>query len=52
MLRFCTVALSCRKWLSYKNQPNDLLYKFMDWFLYYRDLNHERVKWCDFKFNR
>ena len=29
--------------LSYKNQSNDLLRKSMDWFLYDKDLHHERV---------
>ena len=29
--------------LSYRNQSNDLVYKSMDWFLYDRDLRHERV---------
>ena len=35
--------LSWRRSLSYKNQSIDLLYKSMDWFLYDRDLCHERV---------
>ena len=30
--------------LSYKNQSIDLLRKSMDWFLYDRDLCHERIK--------
>ena len=30
--------------LSYRNQFIDLLFKSMDWFLYDRDLRHERVK--------
>ena len=30
--------------LSYRNQPIDLQSKSMDWFLYDRDLRHERVK--------
>ena len=29
--------------LSIKNQSNDLLHKLMDWFLYDKDLHHERV---------
>ena len=29
---------------SYRNQSNNLLCKSMDWFLYDRDLFHERVK--------
>ena len=31
--------------VSYKNQSIDLLCKSMDWFLYDRDLRHERVNW-------
>ena len=30
--------------LSYRNQSSELLCKSMDWFLYDRDLPHERVK--------
>ena len=30
--------------LSYRNQSTDLQFKSMDWFLYGRDLGHERVK--------
>ena len=33
-----------RKSLSYRKQSTDLLCKSMDWFLYERDLRHERVK--------
>ena len=29
--------------LPYRNQSIDLLYKPMDWFLYDRDLRHERL---------
>ena len=29
----------------YRNQSIDLLSKSVDWFLYDRDLRHERVKW-------
>ena len=29
--------------LLYRNQSNDLVYKSMDWYLYDRDLRHERV---------
>ena len=29
--------------VPYRNQPIDLLYKLMDWFLYDRDLRHERL---------
>ena len=32
------------KSLSCRNQSFDLLYKSMDWFLYNRDLRHERIK--------
>ena len=32
------------KSLSYRNQSIDLFSKSMDWFLYDRDLRHERVK--------
>ena len=37
-------TLSWRRSLSYRNQSIDLLWKLMDWFLYDRDLRHERVK--------
>ena len=30
--------------LSYRNQSIDLVCKSMDWFLYDKDLHHERVK--------
>ena len=30
--------------LSYRNQSTDLLFKSVDWFLYDRDLRHERVE--------
>ena len=32
--------------LSHRNQPIDLQSKSMDWFLYYMDLHHERVKFA------
>ena len=32
-----------RRSLSYRNQSIDLQSKSMDWFLYHRDLRHERV---------
>ena len=38
------LTLSWRRSLSYKNQSIDLQRKSMDWFLYDRDLRHERVK--------
>ena len=37
------LALSWRRSLSYRNQSIDLLSKSIDWFLYDRDLLHERV---------
>ena len=53
------VTLSLRRSLSQKNQSTDLLSKSIDWFLYDRDLRHERVKklakkaqtqsYCDFR---
>ena len=38
--------LTLSRWrpLSYGNQSIDLQTKSMDWFLYNRDLDHERVK--------
>ena len=36
-------SLLWRRSLLYKNQSSDLLSKSMDWFLYGRDLRHERV---------
>ena len=38
------LTLSWRRSLSYRNQFIDLLGKSMDWFLYDKDLHHERVK--------
>ena len=35
---------SSQRSLSYTNQSIDLLSKSMDWFIYERDLRHERVK--------
>ena len=43
-LSLCSLILSWRRSLSYRNQSIDLLYKSMHWFLYDRDLRHERVK--------
>ena len=37
------LILSWRRSLSYRNQSIDLLCKSMGWFLYDRDLHHERV---------
>ena len=39
-----TLTLSWPMYLSYRNQSTDLLSKSMDWFLYDRDLCHEKVK--------
>ena len=39
------LTLSCRRSLSYRNQSIDLQSKSMGWFLYDRDLRHERVKY-------
>ena len=39
----CDLIVSWRRPLSYRNQSNDLESKSMDWFLYDRDLRHERV---------
>ena len=39
----CALTLSWRKSLSYRNQSIDLQTKSMDWFLYNRNLRHERV---------
>ena len=38
-----SLTLSWRRSLSYRNQSTDLYRKSMDWFLYGRDLRHERV---------
>ena len=38
------LILSCRRFLSYRNQSIDLGSKSMYWFLYDMDLRHERVK--------
>ena len=38
------LILSWWRSLSYRNQSIDLQTKSMDWFLYDRDLRHERVK--------
>ena len=39
-----SVTLSWRRPLSYRNQFIDFQSKSMDWFLYDRDLRHEKVK--------
>ena len=48
------LTLSWRRSLSYRNQSIDLQSKLIDWFLYNRDLRHERVKDSRliFQFNR
>ena len=38
------LTISWRMSLSYRNQSIDLQSKSMDWFLYDRDLRHERAK--------
>ena len=38
------LILSWQRSLSYRNQSINLLWKSMDWFLYDKDLRHERVK--------
>ena len=38
------LAVSRQRFLSYRNQSIDSLCKSIDWFLYDRDLRHERVK--------
>ena len=37
-------TLSWRRSLSYRTQSTDLQNKSMDWFLYDRDLRHEKIK--------
>ena len=39
-----SLTLSRRRFLSYRNKSIDLQSKSMDWFLYDRNLRHERVK--------
>ena len=39
-----SLTLSSRRFVSYRNQSIDLQRKSIDWFLYNRDLCHERVK--------
>ena len=38
------INFSWRRSLSYRNQSIDLQSKAVDWFLYDRDLRHERVR--------
>ena len=44
LLIFLLFTLSWRRFLSYRNQFIHLVCESMDWFLYDRDLCHERVK--------
>ena len=39
-----TLTLSWQRWIPYRNQSIDLQNKSIDWFLYDRDLRHERLK--------
>ena len=41
------LTLSWRKFLSYRNQSIDLQSKSMDWFLYGRNLRHEKVNYIE-----
>ena len=41
---YWSLTLSWRRSVSYRNQSIDLQSKLMDWFLYDRDLRHERGK--------
>ena len=40
------LTLLLRRSLPCRNQSNDLHSKLMDWFLYDRDLRHEKIKGC------
>ena len=44
ILERCAVTISWWRSLSYRKQSVDLLYRSMDWFLFDRDLRHERFK--------
>ena len=44
LLTLKVLTLSWRRSLSYRNQSIDLQSKSFDWFLYDRDLRHERIK--------
>ena len=44
-LKMSFLPLSWQRSLSYRNQSIDLLSKSLDWFLYDKDLRHERVSW-------
>ena len=41
-----SITLSWQRSLSYRNQSIDLLCKSIGWFLYDRDLRHEKVSKC------
>ena len=45
------LTLSLRWSLSYRNYSIDSLFKLMDWFLYDRDLRHDRIKAYPFQAN-
>ena len=45
------LTLSWRRFLSYRNQSIDLLSKSVDWFLYDRNLRHERVNFQPIQHN-
>ena len=38
-----SLTLSCGRSVSYTNKPIDLQLKAMDWFIYDRNVRHERV---------
>ena len=42
LFRICS-TLTCWRSIPYRNQSMDLQSKSIDWFLYHRDLHHERV---------
>ena len=44
-INFCFLTPLWRRSLSYRNQSIDLQSKWMDWFLYDRNLRHKRVKY-------
>ena len=41
---FLILSISWRRFLSYRNQSTDFFCESMDWFLYDRNLRHERVE--------
>ena len=44
MKEFCSLTLSRRRSVPYRNQSIHFLCKSMDWFLYDKDLRHESIK--------